>query len=151
MLGGAFFLMRVFASFNEFSAASNLKLAIATSLINTVFMTLSIYFIIREIFSRATITTDAIKGGIVAYFLVGILWFEIYRIINCFDSTSFSTNQDFEFLYFSFTTLATVGYGDIVPLSKLAKILANLEGIVGVLYPTIFIARLVGLYEQDRL
>ncbi|MGF1540219.1 MAG: ion channel [Pleurocapsa sp.] len=43
------------------------------------------------------------------------------------------------------------GYGDILPISKLAKILANLEGIVGVLYPTIFIARLVSLYERDKL
>jgi hypothetical protein len=44
-----------------------------------------------------------------------------------------------------------VGYGNILTLSKFAKTLANLEGIVGVLYPTIFIARLVGLYERDRL
>jgi hypothetical protein len=48
-------------------------------------------------------------------------------------------------------TLSTVGYGDILPIGKFAKIVANLEGIVGVLYPAIFIARLVSLYERDRL
>jgi hypothetical protein len=150
MLGGTLFFLQMFAWLNQFSLASNLKIAIATSLIDAVFMLLSIYFIIGEIFSRKIITVDAIRGGIVVYVLLGILWFEFYRILNGLVPESFSTNEDFELLHFSFTTLSTVGYGDIVPGSRLAKILANLEGIVGVLYPTIFIARLVSLYEQNK-
>ena len=48
-------------------------------------------------------------------------------------------------LYFSFSTITTLGYGNIVPNSGLAKMLANLESITGQMYTTIFIARLVGL------
>lgn len=151
ILGGSFFFLRVFAWLNDFSAANNLRLAIAISLVNAIFMALSIYFVIKEIFSRKIITVDAIKGGIVVYLLLGLLWFELYRLINWFIPNSFSSNEEFELLHFSFITLSTVGYGDILPISKFAKILANLEGIVGVLYPTIFIARLVSLYERDRL
>jgi hypothetical protein len=150
MLGGALFFLRIFAWLNQFSLSSNLKIAIAASAIDAVFMILSINFIIGEIFSREIITVDAIRGGIVVYVLLGIVWFEIYRILDGLIPESFSTDEDFELLHFSFTTLSTVGYGDIVPGSKFAKILANLEGIVGVLYPNIFIARLISLYEQNR-
>jgi hypothetical protein len=114
-------------------------------------MALSIYFVIKEIFSRKIITVDAIKGGIVVYLLLGLLWFELYRLINWLIPHSFSSNEDSELLHFSLITLSTVGYGDILPIGKFAKIVANLEGIVGVLYPAIFIARLVSLYERDRL
>jgi hypothetical protein len=151
ILGGSFFFLRVFAWLNNFSAANNLRLAIAISLVNSVFMALSIYFVIKEIFSRKIITVDAIKGGIVVYLLLGLLWFELYRLINWLIPHSFSSNEDFELLHFSLITLSTVGYGDILPIGKFAKIVANLEGIVGVLYPAIFIARLVSLYERDRL
>ncbi|BAU65692.1 putative ion transport protein [Stanieria sp. NIES-3757] len=151
ILGGSFFLLRVFAWLNNFSEVNNLKLAIVISSINAVFMALSIYFIIEEIFSRKIITVDVIKGGIVVYILLGLLWFELYKLVNWAFPNSFSSNEEFELLHFSFITLSTVGYGDILPISKFAKILANLEGIVGVLYPAIFIARLVSLYERDRL
>jgi hypothetical protein len=53
-------------------------------------------------------------------------------------------------LYFSFTTLTTTGYGDIVPIDPLARGLANLESVVGPLYLAITIARLVTLEMADR-
>jgi len=53
-------------------------------------------------------------------------------------------------MYFSFTTLTTVGYGDITPVSSFAMMLTNLEGIAGQLFLTIFIARLVGLHVMQN-
>ncbi|MEM7717215.1 MAG: potassium channel family protein [Cyanobacteria bacterium P01_A01_bin.68] len=53
-------------------------------------------------------------------------------------------------MYFSFTTLTTLGYGDIIPVSPLAKMLTNLEAIIGQLYPAILIAILVGGYISQR-
>jgi hypothetical protein len=49
-------------------------------------------------------------------------------------------------IYFSFTTLATVGYGDIVPTNGVAMMLSNFESLVGQLFLTVFIARLIGLH-----
>ena len=55
-----------------------------------------------------------------------------------------------EAFYFSFTTLTTLGYGDIIPLSPLVKMLTNLEAIIGQLYPSILIAILVSDYLAQR-
>jgi uncharacterized membrane protein len=52
-------------------------------------------------------------------------------------------------LYFSFATLCTVGYGDIVPVSKFARLLAVMESIVGMFYTTMLVARLVALYSAE--
>ena len=53
--------------------------------------------------------------------------------------------------YFSFTTLTTLGFGDLVPLNHFARVLASLESIVGPVYLAIFIARLVGLHVIEEL
>ena len=53
-------------------------------------------------------------------------------------------------MYFSYTTLTTVAFGDITPATAAARLLAVAEGMIGQLYPTIFIARLVSLYVAQR-
>ena len=55
------------------------------------------------------------------------------------------------FLYFSFTTLTTVGYGDISPASDITRMLTNLEAIVGQMYPAIIISILVSIYTNQRM
>ncbi len=53
-------------------------------------------------------------------------------------------------IYFSFVTLTSVGYGDIVPVHPVARALANLEGIIGQLFPATLLARMVTLELEDR-
>jgi hypothetical protein len=112
-------------------------------------MSLCVYSILRELIPTERVTSDIIKGGICIYFLLGFFWAATYNIVQIFDSDSFTsaakTITRADLIHFSFTTLTTVGYGDISPVSKVARVLANLEGIAGVLYPAVFIARLVGL------
>jgi voltage-gated potassium channel Kch len=55
-----------------------------------------------------------------------------------------------QFLYFSLTTLTTLGYGDITPLSPFAQIWSTLEAVVGTLYIALLVARLVGMYQSQR-
>ena len=62
------------------------------------------------------------------------------------DNESFFT----KFLYFSFVTITTIGFGDITPVHPLAKSLVMLEGLIGLLYPAIMITRLVGLEIESR-
>jgi len=52
--------------------------------------------------------------------------------------------------YFSFVTLTTVGYGDILPVTPVARGLANLEAVAGVLFVAVFIARLIAAYEMEK-
>ncbi len=95
---------------------------------------------------------DVIRGGICVYFLLGILWFLMYQIIVFFAPTAFSMPEEFttsSLFYFSFTTLTTLGYGDITPTNSFAMALTNAEALVGQIYPAIVIAKLVSLYKAD--
>ncbi len=78
----------------------------------------------------------------------------LYQSISLLDSKAFFYSVErkgiYQLMYYSFTTLTTLGYGDIVPLNRLAMVLCNMESIIGQLYPAVFIARLVSLYSvQD--
>lgn len=125
--------------------------AILSTLIFMVFLALSIYLILRELALVERVTADIVKGGICVYLLLGFFWTAIYSIIYSLDAQAFTAPStpltQADLTHFSFTTLATVGYGDIAPVSDVARVLANLEGMVGVIYPTVFIARLVSLYK----
>ena len=124
-------------------------------LIASVFMLLAIIFLIKKLFQDKKVNLATIQGGISIYFLLGFLWFFWYRILYLIEPDSFSLipadiSGQYELLYFSFTTLTTLGYGDISPVNKFAMTLTNFEAIVGQMYPVIFIARLVSLYESNK-
>ncbi|MCK9869665.1 potassium channel family protein [Nocardiopsis dassonvillei] len=55
-----------------------------------------------------------------------------------------------QFVYFSYATLATTGYGDVVPVSAWARSLSAAEGVVGTLFLTTVVARLVGAFSGPR-
>ncbi|QYO68381.1 potassium channel family protein [Leptolyngbya sp. 7M] len=126
-------------------------LATASMVIFLAFLVLSVYLILRELAIVEQVTADIIKGGICIYLLLGFLWAALYEIVYSFDASSFTAASTpltrADLAHFSFTTLTTVGYGDISPASRVARVLANLEGMVGVIYPAVFIARLVSLYK----
>ncbi len=135
------------------SQPSNIKLALATNVIYAGFFLLAIVLMIEKIFSDRKVTIDTIIGGISIFLLIGDLWFLFFETIYLLNPEAFTSSAEtinsFDLLYFSFTTLTTVGYGDIAPVSPLAKVLTNLEGICGVMYPAVLIGRLVGIYNPE--
>ena len=91
--------------------------------------------------------------------LLGLLWAVSYEIVEMLNPGSFSIASQRggatlpQLRYFSFTTLATLGLGDILPISPLARALVVLEALVGQLFPVILIARVVTLeiqYQRNR-
>jgi hypothetical protein len=145
-------LFKSFSSLDQINLKVWRLLELSSKLIFLAFICLSVYSILRELIPAERVTSDIIKGGICVYFLFGFSWAVTYDIVHLFDVDSFNpvsvdtTRADL--LHFSFSTLTTVGYGDISPASNMARVLANLEGIVGVMYPAVFIARLVGLQSN---
>ena len=135
------------------SRSSNLKLAAVTNIIYAGFFLLATVLMIEKIFSDRQVTIDTIVGGISVFLLIGDLWFLFFETIYLLNPAAFTSSAEtinfFDLLYFSFTTLTTVGYGDIAPVSPLAKVLTNLEGICGVMYPAVLIGRLVGIYNPE--
>lgn len=127
-------------------------------------LTVGIYMLLLGVICVATvlrrerITRDTVLGAVCGYILIAYFFTFVYAIIEDINPGSFSntvavTADDgprmghiaSELLYYSFTTLATVGYGDIVPVHRLARSVAILEMLAGPLYLAAFVARLVGV------
>lgn len=122
------------------------------SSIGCLFFIITIYVLSRQLFRVHYVTADTIKGGICAYLLIGFLWAMFFGLLMNIKPDSFIYSGDkMRYVYFSFTTLTTLGYGDIVPAGRTAAILTNSEAIIGQLYLAIFVARLVGLYIVNEM
>lgn len=117
----------------------------------TMFCGLCLLIFLHKIFSETLVTSDTIQGGIAVYFLSGLLWALFYQILISFDPEALSlpvhvSGEISEMVYFSFITLTTLGYGDITPVTWMAKNLALLEAVWGQIYLAVLVARLVGLH-----
>jgi hypothetical protein len=112
----------------------------------------TIALLLRYVFDREVLTTDRLWGAAATYLMIGVLWGFLYAIIDRAIPASFSLRGAagalplMDLLYFSFSTLTTTGFGDIAPLSDVAKTASMVEGIIGQLFLAILIARLVGVY-----
>jgi hypothetical protein len=129
-------------------------LELASAAATVLWIAASIVIVGRELFRQHEITTNMLLGAIVAYLLAAVGFAYLYEILELFQPGSFSGIPDGAspqelgdaLLYFSLVSLTTVGYGDIVPASGLARPLAVFEGVFGTLYLAVMIARLVGLH-----
>jgi voltage-gated potassium channel len=115
-----------------------------------------VVLIIRQVLRAGPITSRRVQGSVALYLLLGVLWAVWYEIIELLQPGSFAlTAQKYgdslpQLAYFSFTTLTTLGFGDIVPVRSLARSLVMLEALVGQLFPVILIARLVTLEIEHQ-
>ena len=132
------------------------KIVFLSNLFYAIFMILAIILLGDLIFKEKKVDINTINGGIAIFLLLAFLWFTLYSLILAFDPNAFNglssadLEQQYQLFYYSFTTITTLGYGDITPVNKLAMSLANAQAIVGLMYPAIFIARLVSLYTTQN-
>ncbi|MHC4293179.1 MAG: potassium channel family protein [Planctomycetota bacterium] len=119
------------------------------------FILLAIIILLKKIMSYRVVTSDTIKGGISIYILIGFLWTMFYLMLLLIDPQAISNltegKEGLDCFYYSFTTLTTLGYGDMVPVTSYAKILAITEAVVGPLYIAILIAQLVALNMAAKI
>jgi voltage-gated potassium channel len=108
---------------------------------------------LRFILRAPRVTGQVLEAGISTYLVFGLLWTMAYMLVGrlipgafAFAAPDQSMNAA-NALYYSFVTLTTMGYGDILPVSRAARMLAILEATTGVLYMSVLIARLVGMYS----
>ena len=122
------------------------------------FFAFTIYRILRFILQTTHVDTEVLSAGIVVYLMLGILWSQAYMMLGQLTADSFQFPLvehagrhmgGFNAFYFSFSTLTTVGFGDITPMSKVARTLAVMEAATGTLYLAILISRLVGMYSPN--
>jgi len=115
--------------------------------------------LLRSILRAPRVDSEVLCAGIGTYLMLGVLWMLGYVLVARVAPDSFAFNvgsvssrsmDGFNALYFSFVTLSTVGFGDIVPVSGAARMLAMTEAIAGLFYMTLLIARLVAIYSAER-
>ncbi|MBV8142371.1 MAG: two pore domain potassium channel family protein [Verrucomicrobia bacterium] len=114
--------------------------------------------LLRFIVYAPRVDSEVLCAAVAAYLLSGFAWSLAYALLDRLDPNSFvftlSTKSSqsmngFTGLYFSFITLSTVGYGDIIPVSELARMLAIVEAMFGMFYMALLISRLVSLYSSE--
>ncbi len=118
--------------------------------------------ILKDVVSAGPVTTDRIFAAICVYLLAGFAWGLLYIMVFINDPGSFEFNRELikaggdrdtttlfsHFCYYSFVTMTTLGYGDIVPTSSMTRMMSWLQAVLGQLYVAVLIARLVGLHTQ---
>ena len=128
--------------------------------LGVIYWVLTAFLILRRILVRTDrITGDTINGAICVYLLLGLAWCHAYALLDVIEPGSFqlggvaeaAVSHSFErFIGFSFVTLTTVGYGNVIPLTPRAEALAIAEAVTGQLYLAVLLARFVAMEIAGR-
>ena len=131
---------------------------ILSGVFSMAFFIFVIVVIMYSVMTAKEVTGEILLGAVNVYLLLGLVWSVAYSLLYFIDYRSFSlgalcpVEHDVswtKFLYFSFTTLTTLGIGDIIPASAFSQSFTSLEAVVGVLFIAVLIGRLVGLYLYE--
>ena len=120
------------------------------------FKALLLEILLRFIFTARIVTRDVLFAAVAAYLLLGGVFVPVYGLLETLIPGSFADDAAPEapvywqqFVYYSYATLTTLGYGDITPQGMWARSLASLQAVLGVMYVTVVMARLVGMYAKE--
>ena len=119
-------------------------------------VSITIVELFREIFKTKKIDSHIISSAISIYVLVGIFWYLLFMFLLMIDPDSFDIRNfnpemvSIDMIYFSFTTLTTLGYGDITPVSYTAKMWSITEAMMGVMFLAVMISRVVSLFGSKK-
>ncbi len=121
------------------------------------FMAFMVIVILSFIFRGQEVTGNVIYGAIVVYLLIAIMWAFVFSVMESINPGSFAIGEgQIEvgrplFIYYSFVTITTLGYGDITPITALANSFSFLEAVIGQIYLVVLVARLVGIHISQSM
>ena len=150
------FCMNLFGAVHRVSAPSSLDILLVSGAWSLLAMTLG-WIVSCAVFEPGRVTYHRVVGAVLVYLLIGMMFVSFFVFVGLLvpkafagiavaDNTALASNL----IYFSFVTLTSTGYGEIVPLHPVARSLCNLESIIGQLYPATLLARLVTLELSGR-
>jgi voltage-gated potassium channel len=135
------------------------------TILGAAFLGFLVWRILKDVFFGHRITSEQIFGSVCAYLLIGLVFSSVYGFLFLVNPDAFAISdplanylaiehedQNFGiFTYFSFVTMTSLGYGDMAPISEMARTLAWIQADLGQLYLAITVAALVGIHiAQDR-
>ncbi len=124
------------------------------ALFTLTFYYLLLHKLVSYVWKQKLVTLNVVFAAICGYLVLGITAGVVFMFIESSIPNSFSiqdSSKYFEYIYFSFVTLTSIGYGDIVPLDPIAKMSTVLLCIAGQLYITIILALIVGKYISQNI
>ncbi len=129
-------------------------IAAVSMMIGVLFTVFVTAITLRFIMNSKTVYREIVYAAMLVYLLVAQLWALVYTFLYLIEPASFHLPQgqgDFLiFEYYSFVTLTTLGYGDITPLTKVAKAFSVVEAVVGQLYLVVVVAWFVGMHVSKK-
>lgn len=136
----------------------SVQLQLLSLVLVLIFCILSTIVAMRQILFKGKVSTNKLIGSICIYLLIGIIWALSYFFIDllnvgAFDGLAAHKGHEaiWEYIYFSFVTLTTLGYGDISPVNEVARTMVFLEAICGQFYLAILVASLVGAHIVEHV
>jgi hypothetical protein len=121
------------------------------------FLVVAISYTLRQVVFGTEMNTNRLVGAICVFLLLGLIWSYAYSLLDLVAPNSFTGSgteaggmSDSGWLYFSFVTLTTLGYGDITPVSATARTLAFMQAVAGQFYIAVLVAGLVSGYISER-
>lgn len=136
----------------------DIDLALVSLTLYLLFQLLTIWLASSYLFTGSSVSMNKIVGGTCVYFLIGMTWAIFYVFLIAFDTDAFQGSNlgpegqiYWDLTYFSFVTITTLGFGDILPVSPTAKALAYTEAVVGQIYVAVFIGAMVATYIGHRV
>jgi hypothetical protein len=123
-------------------------------------LAMSVFHILRLIISRKKVTTDTLFASVVVYILIALMFGNLYAIADATIANSLTYPDHFmkidghldeiSYIYFSFVTIATLGYGDVLPAVPLTQMMVSAQAVIGQFYVAVLVAWLVSLYIAHK-
>lgn len=150
MQAAVLLVMVASAAFNLHRGPDLTPFRVGEAVLHFVLLFLLIAAVSGAVFAPGQVNLHRILGSIAIYLLVALVFANAYGLIRDFSAAAFRFTTSWNALYFSFATMTTAGYGDVVPIDPVARSLSNLESVFGQLYPATIIARLITLEIGQR-
>jgi hypothetical protein len=134
----------------------NINQSIFQYFLKLLIISITVIELFREIIRSKKIEFQIVSSAISIYVLIGIFWYLLFMLLLMIDPDSFYIRNfnpemlSVDMIYFSFTTLTTLGYGDITPVSYTAKMWSITEAMMGVMFLAVMISRVVSLFGSKK-
>ena len=156
VIAGVLFAMVMLASLWLQYFFQNKGIAAFAMIAGILFISVVIASILGFVLKSEGVNRDIIYAAILLYLLAALLWAFLYTLLELVDPASFNIDLDqpqgylLVFQYYSFVTITTLGYGDITPVTEVAKAFSVLEAVIGQLYLVVVVAWLVGMHVSRK-
>jgi hypothetical protein len=133
-------------------------LLVPTAVLSVAFLVFTLVSLLRAVVTAREVTSDTIYGAISVYLLMALTWGALYLLLVTLQPGALRVNTrnpgesiDWgDCVFYSYVTLTSLGYGDIVPATPHARSLSILEAVTGIMYVAVLVARLVALYSTEK-